>query len=324
MVSASAENFDDDSSSHRRHSSRKGKSSGKKSVETREGEASKFVTGDELHRLRHEVLAMRLELQEARRSGSQEEVRKLERSIMKAQQVDAEFVYAVSLERMELAQQEGRFQDAEKHRYRAYDARAALPQFNLEGLWVGKYGDHGYEMINVTYHGDTLIAQKVTGTKNVPKGQVSFEVDLSPNMIEADEFLEPIELGDSAARQWGCKYLQRFSGQGQVAADGFLDSQWIEGQLILVNNYFSFAWLPINTQVFFAKPTNELILKLMKEDKRKASGGCSDREFLEKCWEETEYIEDDHVVSLAPSTCDLPDDTDRYRYDYYSQEGCFE
>ena len=183
MVATSSDGFDEENNPHR-FSSSKGKSGDSSNIGSRAGgvdisestSSSRFVTGDELHRLRHEVLAMRLELQEARRSGTKEQIRELERAIMKAQQVDAEFVYTVSLERMELAQQEGRFQDAEKFRYLAYDARAALPQFNLEGLWVGKYGDHGYEMINVTYHGDLLLAYKVTGDKNVPRGELTFQV----------------------------------------------------------------------------------------------------------------------------------------------------
>ena len=69
--------------------------------------SSKFVAGDDLHRLRHQVLAMRLELQEARRNDDADRVRDLERAIMKTQQVDAEFVYTVSLERQQLAQQAG-------------------------------------------------------------------------------------------------------------------------------------------------------------------------------------------------------------------------
>jgi len=60
--------------------------------------------------------------------------------------------------------------------------RSVLPQFNLDGLWVGKYSEQGFEMINVTYagpDGDTLIANKLTCKKNVPKGQVIFQVDLN-------------------------------------------------------------------------------------------------------------------------------------------------
>lgn len=280
-------------------------------------EATKFVTGDALHVLRHKVLALRLDLQEARRCGDIERVKELERSILKAQQVDAEFVYTVSMERAAMAEQEGRFQEAQRLHALAAKARSALPQFNLEGLWVGKYGDHGYEMINVTYVGDTLVAKKVTGRKNVPKGEATFQVDLSPRSLAMqDEVLEPIELGESAARQWGSKYLQRFAGKGQVAADGYLDSQWIDGQLILVNEYFSFAWLPIGHQVFFGRPTAELILKLLKDDTKREAGHSSTRAYLERCWEETEHIQDDIEVSEGSFSST--------NTDYYNQEGCFE
>lgn len=316
MVATSNEMFGDDMPERipeRRSKSDQGK--------VREGKkrTPKFVNGDELHRLRHQVLAMRLELQETRRSGDNDRVRELETAIMKAQQVDAEFVYTVSSERQELAEKKGMFREAEAYKQQAIEARAALPHFNLEGLWVGKYGEHGYEMINVTYRGDVLIASKVTGTKNVPKGEVTFEVDLSPNVvIDQGEVLEPIELGDEASKQWGCKYLQRFAGKGQVAADGYLDSQWIEGQLIMVNEYFSFAWLPIGHQVFFGRPTPELILKLVKDDKKKEVGGCDSRAFLEKCWEETEHIED-HIEVDRGRTMESIN-----QLDHYDQDGCFE
>jgi hypothetical protein len=136
---------------------------------------------------------------------------------------------------------------------------------------------------------------------------------LSPDVVASqEEVLEPIELGEGAAKQWGCKYLQRFSGKGQVAADGYHDSQWIDGQLIMVNEFFSFAWLPIGHQVFFGRPTPELILKLMKDEKKKDNSGCNDRGFLEKCWEETEHIEDHIEVDEG---CALNLD---------QREGCFE
>jgi hypothetical protein len=287
-------------------------------IRSEEKVKSKFVSGDDLHRLRHKVLAMRLDLQEARHNIDTDAVAELERTILKAQQVDAEFVYAVSMERMEVAEQGGRFHEAARLKAQAMEARSALPQFNLDGLWVGKYGEHGYEMVNVTYVGDTLVAQKVTGTKNVPKGEATFEVDLSPNAIAMDnDVLEPIELGEHASKQWGSKYLQRFAGKGQVAAEGYNDSQWIDGQLILVNDYFSFAWLPIGHQVFFGRPSAELILKLMKENAKNGFGEHSARTHLEKCWEETELLEDDIEVSDEPFNS-------MNQHDYYNSEGCFE
>lgn len=347
-------NFFDDSNPQRRDGNDSKDSSPKKKNEKKHhvNSSSKFVSGDDLHRLRHQVLAMRLELQEARRNGESERVSELERGIMKTQQVDAEFAYTVSIEREELARQSGNVLEAKRFHDQAMAARAALPQFQLEGLWVGKYGeDQGYEMINVTYHGDILLAHKVTsGTRHVPRGAETFRVNLSPQFAakpsspknrdaknhdrydgnkisgqrqqqEEQEVLSPIELGDSAAKQWGCKYLQRFAGQGQVASEGYEDSQWMEGQLILVNEYFSFAWLPIGHQVFFGRPTPELILKLMKEESQRktASDPLSPaRTFLEKCWEETEHIEDDMDINVVqksnPSSPSL----------YFNEEGSFE
>ena len=99
---------------------------------------SKFVTGDDLIRLRQHALSLRDELKQARKLGATLRVRELERSILKVQQVDAEFVYAVSLERMHAAEADGRSEDAAKIRDQAMEARSALAQYNLDGLWVGK------------------------------------------------------------------------------------------------------------------------------------------------------------------------------------------
>eukprot|EP00529_Nitzschia_sp_RCC80_P022841 CAMPEP_0113493068 /NCGR_PEP_ID=MMETSP0014_2-20120614/28401_1 /TAXON_ID=2857 /ORGANISM="Nitzschia sp." /LENGTH=477 /DNA_ID=CAMNT_0000386919 /DNA_START=330 /DNA_END=1763 /DNA_ORIENTATION=+ /assembly_acc=CAM_ASM_000159 len=345
---------------------------------TNNNKNSKFVTGDALHRLRHQVLAMRLELQEARREGLDDRVGQLETTIMKTQQVDAEFVYTVSLERKALALQHEDYVEAHMWDERAQEARSALPQFQLEGLWVGRYGDmsdddedeeednsfedddystmntnsvsQGYELINITYVGDVLMAHKVTAGKNVPKGAETFTVDLSPSASKistaasstssssSPDVLSPIELGDAAAEQWGCKYLQRFAGEGQVAAENFEDSQWVDGQLILVNEYFSFAWLPIGHQVFFGRPTPELILKLMKDDQQRETGGdgCETRAFLEKCWEETEHLEDDMDVSPDGIVVAKMDNNPVFsssssssspvlnNNNYYDDEDCFE
>jgi hypothetical protein len=54
----------------------------------------------------------------------------------------------------------------------------------------------------------------------------------------------------------------------------------------------------------------------MKDDKRKETGDCSARAFLEKCWEETEHIEDDLEVHEGFISND--------DWGYYHQEGCFE
>jgi len=304
---------------------------------------ARFLKGDELQQLRQKVLDLRDELHS---TSVHERRRELEKTILKAQQMDAEFIYQVATERAEAAEQEGLTMDAARYRQEARLAREALPQFNLEGLWVGKFNE-GFEIINCTYHGDTLIATKITGDRNVPKGEASFTVDLSlgggrlqgsptqQGLYERDEAaaegmfpfnigvgtpqpLEPIELNQEAAEQWGSRYLQRFQGMGQAASRGFRNAQWMEGQLILVGtSYFSFAWLPIGHQVFFGRPSAEMTLKLLRESKEQEQLDHSDdRQLLERCWEETELLEDEMEVNGRDSLLS--------QQDLYNTEGCFE
>lgn len=283
-------------------------------LEEEQKQATRFVTGDDLHMLRQQVMSLREELDTARQLQATSRVQELERAILKAQQVDAEFVYEVSLERMKAAQVQGRVHEAEQYRQEAMLARKSLPQFNLEGLWVGKYGD-SFELINVTYAGDTLVAYKVTGDKNVPKGQVTFSVDLSPRLRQS--VLEPIELGPEATQQWGSRYLSRFEGKGQVAAQDYHNSQWMEGQLILVSDNMSFAWLPIQAQVFFGRPSPELTLKLLRESRSKKFANDKVREHLSRCWEETEHLDDEMEVNGGLFRS-------HNQQDYFDQVGCFE
>mmetsp|Transcript_15521 Transcript_15521/g.21916 ORF Transcript_15521/g.21916 Transcript_15521/m.21916 type:complete len:466 (+) Transcript_15521:178-1575(+) len=206
----------------------------------------------------------------------------IRRELRKAESRDPELVYKLQLQAMEEATRDGRLEDAQDHSELAKAARSCLPQFNLEGLWVGKYGIHGYEMINVTYVGDTLIAFKVTGDKNVPMGEITFQADLSPTRNDGGlrqiggsgssleentkNTLEPIKLSDTAAKKWGTTHLPRYSGLGQVSEEGHKNSQWLDGQLIVIGKeYFSFAWVPIEHQIFFGRPSPELAIKMLKD-----------------------------------------------------------
>ena len=153
-------------------------------------------------------------------------------------------------------------------------------------------------MINVTYVGDTLIAYKLTGDKNVPKGEITFKADLSP---ETDVTLEPIELTSTASKQWGMKQLIRFPGKGQVASEGFRNNQWMEGQLIMVGDYFSFAWVPIGHQIFFGRPSADLTLKMLKDSQSASAGANLDhmRELAARCMQETTVMLEEEECSLT-------------------------
>lgn len=43
-----------------------------------------------------------------------------------------------------------------------------------------RYADIGYQMINVTYDGDMLIAKKVAGNGTLSNGEIMMEIDLHP------------------------------------------------------------------------------------------------------------------------------------------------
>lgn len=163
----------------------------------------------------------------------------------------------------------------------------------------------------MTYAGDTLIATKVTGFNNVPKGEVTFEVDLS---MDSSNILEPIELGEKESGHWGVRFLSRFAGKGQVAGRGFSNPQLVPGQMILVNEYFSFAFAPLKTQIFFGRPSPDLTIKLLRDAERPITDGDKNRRHLERCMEETEHLMDEEYI----------DDPNEQQTDLYNEEGCFE
>jgi len=291
-----------------------------KRVEREEENSFRFLQGDQLFELRDNIKQIEQELEEAKESGLGPRIFETQKVLEEAKNMDAEYVFKSSTQNAREAERSGLFEEAEELRNEATEAKSLLPQFNLEGLWVGKYGEHGYEMINVTYVDDNLIATKVTGDKNVPKGEITFMSNLGPTE-ESKVKLPPIELSDFASEQWGQKHLIRFPGKGQVALEGFTDNQYVDGQLIVVGEYFSFAWKPLGHIIFFGRPSAELTLRMLKQSKladfgasveTKSNNGVAEmRLHAQRCFEETEMLIDDDVEGEVS-------------FDSFSQDGCFE
>ena len=143
-------------------------------------------------------------------------------------------------------------------------------------VFSDSYGDHGLEMINVTYTGDTLVATKVTGDENVPRGQTSFTADLAPSNASS---LEPLKVSfDREATQ-----LLRYPGKGQIAKKGFTDKKFVEGQLVMFDKHFSFVWIPTRHHVLFRRPTPEQTISLLRDVIAKEDEIQNMRDHLARC-----------------------------------------
>jgi hypothetical protein len=95
--------------------------------------------GDDLWNLRQTINKLSRKLLQCIRSGLRDEEVMVREQLRHVEQQDPEFVYNIELQQLQRAQMEGRTEDAIRHSRNAYAARSCLPQFNLDGLWVGKY-----------------------------------------------------------------------------------------------------------------------------------------------------------------------------------------
>ena len=141
------------------------------------------------------------------------------------------------------------------------------------------YGDtKGLQVINITYSGDELIATKVTGDANVPRGETSFTVNVQPCNSTA---LPPVKLiSDHRSGEF-----RRFPGKGQVSRKGFKHHRFVEGQMILFENRFSFVWIPTKHHVLFHRPTPEMTLKLLRNTISKEDEIENMRDHLTRCFD---------------------------------------
>ena len=190
---------------------------------------------------------------------------------------------------------------------------------------------------------------QVTGDKNIPRGEITFTVDLSPTFVPNDDDdddyeekgssdqrlsfsqLEPIQLSELSAKKWGTRRLSRFRGQGHAAEPGYTNRQYMEGQLVVIGKgtYFSFAWVPLEHQIFFGRPSPELIVRMLKEGggSRLTAGVGLDvpsldanvkeqTEYVDRCFEVTCDVlwEESLEGKVDPYSCIWHGDDDEYCY----------
>lgn len=94
--------------------------------------------GDDLWALRSVIGELSKKLIKAINNDSREKEQSIREKLREMEEQDPEFVYKMELQKMRNAQNEERIEDAEEHSKNAVAARSQLPQYNLDGLWVGK------------------------------------------------------------------------------------------------------------------------------------------------------------------------------------------
>jgi len=130
-----------------------------------------------------------------------------------------------------------------------------LPQYQLAGLWRGLYPHHGEETIRIRYavgNSDMLIATKVTGDEHVPKGEITFRVELlsKPSTSPLCKVVRTLSDGDAVHE----RDVQRFPGQGRIAEKGFAHPQYVDGEFFLMDvDMFGFLWTPMGSLITFTR-----------------------------------------------------------------------
>jgi len=168
-------------------------------------------------------------------------------------------------EQMERAVKRECYADACMYRDFLRVLRRFMPQYQLAGLWKGTYPNHGEELIRVRYDGDSLYATKVTGDEHVPAGEVTFRAELAtPCQAEqrssgedvAGVRVEVVSLSSDGAPQQ--REVERYNGEGCIAARGFQHAHYVPGQLFLMDtDVLGFLWLPLGTLVVFNRVPEE-------------------------------------------------------------------
>lgn len=155
------------------------------------------------------------------------------------------------------------FSEAASLRDQLIELRSFLPQYQLAGLWKGNYPNHGECIVRLWYQGDTLLALKVTGDEHVPAGEVTFRADLTtpfhdPTIYETGNEdlvgvrVEVVSVSSKGAPQQ--REVERYQGEGRIAARGFQHDHFVPGQLFLIDtDVVGFLWLPLGTFVVFSR-----------------------------------------------------------------------
>ena len=233
---------------------------------TFEGQIARFASRRELPNVRKQRLNIEEQLESAVHTEDYVLAAHLRDDLAELRQKDP--VVMASALRDELSRHISgeRYDDAARCRDRLLVLRRFLPQYQLAGLWKGNYPNHGEALVRLHYQGDTLLATKVTGDEHVPAGAVTFRADLTTPYHEStiletgsDELVgvrvEVVSISSEGSSQ---QKVERYRGEGQIAARGYSHAHYVPGQLFLMDeNVIGFLWVALGTFVVFNRVGEE-------------------------------------------------------------------
>ena len=228
-----------------------------------------FAPTSELPAIRKQILNVRQEMDNAVGSEDYVSAAMYRDDLRELQGKDPVESAADARAQLERAVERERYSDAAIFRDYLRVLRRFMPQYQLAGLWKGTYPNHGEELIRVRYDGDTLFATKVTGDEHVPAGEVTFRAELaSPCEPEPQGSVgdmdgemvgvrvEVVSLSSEGAPQQ--RDVERYTGEGRIAARGFQHAHYVPGQLFLMDtDVVGFLWEPLGTLVVFNRVPEE-------------------------------------------------------------------
>jgi len=228
---------------------------------TFESKLRHFAPAADLPALRTEAARLENDLQSAVEEQDFAAAAMLRDDISQLRQKDPAFLASNLRERLEVLVRRESYGEAATTRDQLLVLRRFQPQYQLAGLWKGNYPNHGEATIKIHYEGDTLVAVKVTGDEHVPAGETTFRADLTtpyqePAAVEAVEEdlvgvrVEVVSVGSDGTSQQ--REVERYQGEGRIAARGFQHAHYVPGQLFLMDNdVIGFLWLQLGTFVVF-------------------------------------------------------------------------
>jgi hypothetical protein len=229
------------------------------SEEAFEQRCKQFAPASELQGLRHQAILLQQQMDTAVDREDYVAAAMYRDDLREVQAKDPAEAARQMREQMERAVKRECYDDACMYRDFLRVLRRFMPQYQLAGLWKGTYPNHGEELVRVRYDGDTLYATKVTGDEHVPAGEVTFRAELAtPCKAEqrssgeemAGVRVEVVSLSSDGAPQQ--REVERYHGEGCIAARGFQHAHYVPGQLFLMDeDVLGFLWAPLGTLVVF-------------------------------------------------------------------------